>query len=318
MELEIGLNKRPTGLNVLDYNNPEVIANATLPREAHIQFETAITGVARKTLMMFNELTAAGLQIPLRDIGVSIYEYQLHSERTKARINMSFPASSENDNTEYQSRFVSIPFVLSDFVLDDRQIAASRHNANTPIDTINVEESMRVVGEGIETLILNGSTSIVVQGNVLEGMTNFTGVNTFTLPLTWTNASADIIEDTKSMIEIMRVANYRRGLRMRVSDNYWTKLQCDYNDVKGTATFRDRILQFAQIDSVEVTEFLDDDTVMLYAADRTAIVLPIASDIQVIEHKPTPFTTRWYIWAALSIAPKVDFKGQSGILIAQP
>ncbi len=316
----------PKGLDVIQMAEGKtnaakfMLANSSLPKDAHIELAKTITGVAEARLSVFGEFQSSGLVVPLRGVGVSQYEYQTHDDVTPARVGMSFPRKSENDQPKYDLTAVPIPIFSKNFSFDDRQIDASMFNADQGIDTIAAERATRVVSELMENYLLVGSEDIRINQVAATGILNFPDVNTYTIPLTWTDPGADIIQDVKNMIDIMRLDNYRSGLRLRVNDTYWTKLQCDYNDVKGDKTFLQRILDFAQIDSVEVLENsanIGTEFVYMYAANRLAIEVPVASDIRMVEYNPTPQVTEFIVWSALGIAPKVDSKGQSGILFAE-
>lgn len=287
-------------------------ANISLPEDSFKQLDREMNKVAKFELVGLSDLVGAGLVNPLRDVGVTISQYQNVSDVSGASVNMDMVTMGEKDLVNYELVNVPVPVFHKEFAVNQRQLEASR-SVSEGIDLTTLGESTRRVSEKIEDMIFNGVPANEI-GDEIYGYTTKPSRNTYTLPVSWTDASADIITDVINMKQEAINANKRGPFVLYVNKGYSSVLEQDYSAEKGTRTFRERILAISDIDQVKETDALGTDEVVLVSMDRSTVDIAIAENLNNFFYQPQPFRTVHRVQAVMAVRVKADFNGQCGIV----
>lgn len=292
-----------------------IIGNSAVTRDMEIEIDDVIMSTANEFLDTQNWLRESGKVKSLpKGIGSVFTKYQLRNEMTAAKSQMKFASQPNLDNLDYQTITIPVYGHMKEFVLDARQLAA-----DGGIETDHIEEATRVVAEKVEASIYGGLPQ--VGGNSVFGLTTLPERGTYTLPLSWTDPSADILADVTAMIGTAQAQNNFGPYRLFVSGNQWQAITTQDYKAESEMTFKDRIEGiegFGPGSVMRAPSFaVADDTVILVKDSRTAIEWHEGAPIQRVELTPEGgVNPRFLIYTFGSIVVKKDANGNTGIVHA--
>lgn len=264
------------------------------------------------------DVMAAGLVHPLGSIGVTVSVWDKVSDMTGPNVDMSGITDGEEDLPRYELDQVPIPVVHKDFRVNIRHLEASRRFGEA-IDVTASAIAARVVAEGNEDLLLNGDSSISVNGANLYGYTTHPNRNTVDMATKWDDNSmtgADIVEDVQSMLAAARADNRHGPFILYVPAGYEGLLDNDYNPATSdTRTIRERILQLAGIQDIRVVDRLADHNVLLVQLDRETVDWAQAQGVTTIQwDEKGGMQSRFKVLTIGAPRIKSDYDGRSGIV----
>ena len=268
-------------------------ADATLTKEAWLQLDTAILKVARNRLRMVADLRSAGLTYGIPNgIGTTVLEYQKMNDTGNATISMDGLKQASDFRPVFESAYLPLPFIHSDFQYSARQLATSRQTG-APLDTTTGEMAGRRVAEETEKLTLGRLDSFTYGGGVIYGACNFPGRHTGTITaptaVGWTPA-AHLVEVLAAKQILQNQKHY--GPYMLYYSSAWDRyLDNDYNTAYPNKTVRDRIREIDGIQEVRTLDYLDSQTsaatstfnMLLVEMDTGTIRLVIGMDVTTLE-----------------------------------
>jgi hypothetical protein len=146
--------------------------NSILRRDEWVVLDTDVISAAVQPLNVANLLIQNGLVGEIRDIGQVVAQYNRSGEMTAANTSMRMHASGEKDLVDFDLAGVPIPIIFKEYELDTRLLRTGRLMGND-LDTANAGAAARVVAEKVEDIVLNGDTSINLNGQTIYGLTNF-------------------------------------------------------------------------------------------------------------------------------------------------
>src|SRR5690606_21509504 len=130
----------------------------TLQKDEWILLDTEVIEVARKNLVITQDLMSRGLTFSLPNaLGHTRLEWEKVSDMEGAIITMSGLSESQNERIVYDLDGMPIPIIHKDFNINLRALAASR-NKGEALDVTQARFASRKVAETIETLIFDGAT----------------------------------------------------------------------------------------------------------------------------------------------------------------
>lgn len=164
-----------------------LIGNASpLPLDAWSRIDGTATQVQRDMLVMFNKLAGAS-STPV-DIADLVSYYQQVSDSGEVSVSMDGRATTKGDRVLTKYMGTPVPMLLSDTArYGFREWAVMQRGGN--MDTAQIANNQRRLGEKLEDLVLNGDTSINVGGNTIYGLRTFPQRNTGTHGLTLATAT---------------------------------------------------------------------------------------------------------------------------------
>lgn len=270
--------------------------NATLREDEWELIDDRVNRVFRERLTGMDDLRARGLTTQL-NIGTTIRKTERVSDITDAVLTMDGDTGVEEDRLSYTSETTPVPIAASDFRYGLRDLDASRVRGEA-LDTTHAEQSSRKVADRMEDLLFNGQSNFGPNGNGIDGYTSAANRLTVTLSNNWDTSSGTPVEDVESMLQTAYNNNLFGPFVLYVPKNYWATIQDDYK-AESETTFRERFLQFVDIDAVRPGDKLSDDNVVMVQMSRDVVDLSVAQNVTTIQWEKNPMVTKFRVWAAM-------------------
>lgn len=265
------------------FNINALRTQATLRKDEWIQYDTAVVEVARRRLVGVADMMAAGLVYNLPNaLGTTKLEWETISDMDPAILSMSGLSQSQNDRVNFELESMPIPIIHKDFNLNIRTVMASR-TTGQPLDTTQAQLSARIVSEGIETLLFDGSTTLG-SNNALYGLTTAPNRNTGSLSAAWNTATgAQIVTNTLSMIAALVADNMYGPYMLYISAASYVHFGDDYK-ADSDKTIMERVSEIPGISGIRPSKDL---------ADNEAVLVQLSADVVDIVDGIQPTTVEW-------------------------
>ena len=298
-------------------------AQATLTKEAWLQLDTAILRVARNRLRAVADLRAAGLTFTIPNgMGTTVLEYQKMNDTGSATISMDGLRQASDFRPVFESAYLPLPFIHSDFQYSARQLATSRQTG-APLDTTTGEMAGRRVAEMTERLSLGRLDTYTYGGGTIYGMTNFPSRLTATITApddsAWTPALH--LTEVLAMKQTLQDAKHY-GPYMVYYSSAWDKyLDDDFNANYPNKTLRQRISEIDGLTDIRTLDYLDTASttynMLITEMDTGTIRLVIGMDVTTLEWDDMGGLRKNYKVMAIIIPQlRADYDCNTGILHA--
>lgn len=248
------------------------------------EFDKAVLKAAQDRLIGVADLQARGLTYDIPNgLAKTVFAYQDASDLNAAEMSMDGVNRGMRDRPEYDINYLPLPIIHKDFSFSVRNIQESR-NGNMPLDTTSAQLAGRKVAEKIETLLFQGSSDYTFGSGVIYGYQDFTHRATTNLESAgWDNSTgaeilADILEAKQALIDDYYYGPYV----LYIPTNYETTIDGDYT-TGYPKSIRERILEISGISDVRVSDYLDDDNVILVQLTQDVVRLVNGLNIQTIQ-----------------------------------
>lgn len=198
---------------------------APIPLDAWRRIDQRAAVVQRDVLTVFNRLAAAD-QTPV-GVGDIVSFYPQASD--SGEVHVSMDGRSEGNADQATVKYVGTPVPVFDSYarFGWRQMEVMRKGGG--LDTTTIANHQRKVAEKMEDVVLNGLSSVAVNGNTIYGLRNFPQRNTGTHGLTLaTSTGAQWLEAFRAMLNAL-VADNAFG-RVTVFLNYGDWLAASINE----------------------------------------------------------------------------------------
>lgn len=285
----------------------------TLQKDEWILLDTEVIEVARKNLVITQDLMSRGLTFSLPNaLGHTRLEWEKVSDMEGAIITMSGLSESQNERIVYDLDGMPIPIIHKDFNINLRALAASR-NKGEALDVTQARFASRKVAETIETLIFDGAT-VLGANNPIYGITTAPYRNTGNLSESWMTASGeDIVKDVIAMVQALVADNMYGPYVLCVPTNIAIRFAEDYK-ADSDKTIMARLLEIPQLQDIKWTKDL---------AANEVVLLQLTSDVIDLVDGMAPTTVQWESRGGFIVNFKImaiivprlrnDFINQSGI-----
>lgn len=158
-----------------------LVGNASpIPLDAWRRVDTRGAAIQRDVLAVFNRLAAAD-QTPM-GIGDLVNFYPKVSDSGEVHVSMDGRSEGNADQANVNYAGTPVPVFDSYARFGWRQMEVMRKGGS--LDTSTIANHQRKVAEKMEDMVLNGLSSISVNGNTIYGLRNFPDRNTGTHGLT--------------------------------------------------------------------------------------------------------------------------------------
>lgn len=286
----------------------------TLQKDEWIAFDNAVIEVARKRLVITQELINRGLTWNLPNaLGHTSIEWEKVSDMEGAIITMSGISESQNDRVIFDLDSMPVPIIHKDFNINLRTLAASR-NKGEALDVTQARYAARKVAETVETLIFDGAT-VLGSNKPIYGLTTAPYRNTGTLGESWLTASGPtVVSDIIAMISAANGDNFYGPYMLFVGNGVSIRFAEDYKDDSDKSIMA-RIMEIAELSGIKASKDLDDGEVLL---------VQMTDDVIQLVNGMAPTTVEWDTHAGFVqhfkilaiIVPRIrnDFLNQSGIV----
>jgi hypothetical protein len=284
-----------------------LVENGVLREDATKQIEETLGSVARRDLVAVADLRAAGLTVPLNNIGITSFEFDRVSPVGEATQSMSILNLGDKDLATFARTAIPVPVTASQFEMDARMQAAGG-NVGESVSLTNVEEHTRAVAEKLEDTLVNGS-SVILGANTLPGYTNFSSREQVSFSDgAWSVASSleSAVTDVLAMRTALRENGFTGPYILYVPSNFDGVLDEDYK-ANSDRTLRERLLSINGVSQVKVLPSLADSNVLMVQMTRSVVQAAIGQDITTVTWDMYGgLASHWAILAVMTFALKVS------------
>lgn len=296
-----------------------LVVNSALRKYEWEELDAAIVAAAVAPLNMTQRMMTAGLTRPLGGLGTLIAQYNQISEMTAANVSLSGNASGQKDRVDYDLVGIPVPVIFKEFELNQRYLEASRRLGDG-IDTANGAAAARVVGEKVEDLLINGDTSINLNGNTIYGLTSHPDRNTDTA----TNVGggdfgtiSNIVPTFSGILSALKADNYRGPYGVFVADTQYDQMSMSfYTDGSGQSALN-RVLQIPQIQFIDSSAWLDAGEVVVVHLSRDVVELAYVQQYWPITNlewtSGDGMASNFKVMTVFAPMVKSDYAGRSGV-----
>jgi len=146
-----------------------LVGNATaLPKDVWGEWDKDGIMIQRDVLAVYNDLVSVSRSMPL---GKLLHYFQRVSDNSEVNISLDGRSKARNDQPEFDYVGTPLPIVDSNFGFGWRQMLAAQ-TEGVSLDSGARINATRKVAEKLEDIVLNGDSSVVVDGAQLYGLRN--------------------------------------------------------------------------------------------------------------------------------------------------
>ncbi|CAM3778366.1 major capsid protein [Litorimonas haliclonae] len=294
-----------------------LIGNALpVPRDVWGEWDTEAVEIQRSTLAVFNDL-ARTVSTPM-PLGKLVHHFQTVSDSGEANISLDGRQSARRDQQVYDYHGTPLPIVDSTFGYGWRQMLAAQ-SEGIPLDSAGRMNAMRRVAEKLESIALDGDTSIVVGGNPLYGLRNHPNRNTRSTGVTLNGATgAQWLAEVNATVKLLHNKNFKVPVTLYVNFDDWFYAQNTDFKAESDKTIAQRVMETGGVREVVVSDSVNADQLIALVKDRRVVQvlngMPIATLPRFRANPEDDYDFRTMAAAAVEI--KFDAESQCGVAVS--
>jgi hypothetical protein len=301
-----------------NYQAVPIQTNATLRRDEWKRLDEAVLKISESRLGGIQDLITNGLTYDIGSgMGSTVLEWHDMSDAMEADLTMDGITRSVGDRPVFNTNYMPLPIIHSDYEINARVLAASRTKGE-PLDTSAAERATRKVLERLEMMLFTDTTYAFGGGSIYSYLSE-PNINTVALPLAWDNASktgALILTDVLNMKQASIDAYHYGPWKLYVPTAYETVLDGDYDTVTPGTTIRERILKISGITGIQVVDTMPADTVVLTQMTSDVVRLVRGMGIQNVEWETEgKMVTKFKVMTIQVPQVRSDADGNSGVVV---
>ena len=301
------------------------VNNATLRRDEWKALDDAVLAAARYRLGGIDDLIANGLTYNLGNaLGTTVLEWHDMSDGMEAVVTMDGVTRSQGDRPNFQTNYLPIPVIHSDYEINARALAASRNMGN-PLDTVMAEQATRRIKEKLEDMLFTDTTYAFGtvddrNRNKIYSYLNHPDRNLVTLGDHWdasAGTGAKIIADIMSMKASSLAARHFGPWQIYIPSLYEIVLDGDYDATTNgsTDTIRQRIMKIEGIKGIKIIDTLPANNVVMVQMTSDVVRLIQGLGIQNVEWDTEgKWITKFKVITIQVPQIRSDQNGRSGIV----
>lgn len=307
---------RPTdGKGRLMVNERALQTNAFLSREEWERLDSAVIGMAKQRLNAYADVVNAGLTRQ-SSVAALYTKWRVASERIAADVTMDFRTQLTQDRTDKYIYGVLIPIISAFYSLGRRELLASRA-AGQDIETFEAEEAAAAVAEKAEDILINGETSVVVQGNSIPGYRTLAARDTGTAAAYGGGdfgTISNVYPTFTGILSALAAKRYYGPFRCYIHNTQYHQMLDVYTDGSGQNAIQ-RVLQLPQIQSIEANDLMATaGDLLMVQMTRNVVDIELALSME-NRRWEAPDGSAMFFVVMMSAVPrlKTDYEGNAGI-----
>lgn len=262
-------NKRGKDENRLVTNAP-----TSVPYDSWKLFDDLVVQEARRPLRVVGDLMSEGLVRNIANgMSYSVIQHNKMSSYQKAILSMSPLRQGERARPQIEPVLTPMPLVHADASFDVREIwQASR--AGWDLDTTQLEEGARSIGEEIEDLTIGTLGSYSYGGGTIYGLTNHPSRITTTITTPTGGWTPDVAYDeVLDMVKLAMDNNIPGPFGLYFSNDWWKPLNVDYSAAYPGYTLMRKLRELPDINWVRTIPRLTGTVAILVRLSRNTITM---------------------------------------------
>lgn len=299
----------------VDSHERNMLGNASpLPKDVWGEWDREGIEVQREVLAVFGDLAASvGAPMP---IGKLVHYFQQISDSGEVNISIDGRSKGRTDQPTITYHGTPLPILDSTFSYGWRQVEAAR-TEGVQLDGAARRNAMFKVAERLESLALEGDSSIVVGGDALYGLTNHPKRNTRSTTNTLNGATgAEWLADVNATLKLLHDDNFRVPATLYVNwDDWFYATSTDFSTQYPNKTIAQRILENGGVREVIPASKVAADTIIAVVKDRRSVQvlngMPMATRQQFRANPEDEYN--FVTMAAAALEVKYDAEDNCGI-----
>lgn len=290
--------------------NKRPIANALLNREEWERLDAGIIARAKQKLNAWGDLVSSGLTSP-GSLAEWYSRWRVASEMVAADVTMDFETQVDADRTERKTYGVPVPLISKTFSIGRRELLTARASG-TSLETSEADAATDAVVEMAETMLIDGNTNIVIQGNSIPGYRTLSARYTTTAAGDFGTLS-NVYSTFTALLSVLADRRYNGPYRVYMARTQYFEMLDYYSDGTGDRGI-DRVLALPQIQSIDWNHLMTDGEFVVAQMSRDVVEIRQAMPLQVMRYDH-PSGQRAFFVVVMAGVPrlKTDFAGYSGI-----
>jgi len=299
------------GFAILSRNNGLVV-QSLLRKDEWEMLDAAVVEAAQTRLNVIETARQHGLIKPIGSLGVLVAQYNKVSAMTAASVSMSGRDQSDADRVDYNLAGVPIPVISKGFDIGVRELESARMGG-IALDDAHVRAATRVVAEKMESIAIDGESSIVLNGAAVYGLSNFTDANTGSCSDFGTEGQA--FSSFLAIKAELEAAGYYGPYAAWVYTTQYNQILAYHTDGSGELEV-ERILRIPEIKSVQPSSQLASEEVIAVQMTSDVWDVPVTMWPTLVEWSSQDGMTRHFkVMAVFTNRPKSDYDGNCGIAV---
>lgn len=264
-------NERQAAMQVA-LNGTTMLGNAyAIPKDVWGQWDREGVEVQRSVLGVFNALAAA-VSTPM-PIGKLIHYFQTVSDSGSANISLDGRSKARTDKPTFDYHGTPLPIIDSTFGFGWREIEAAR-SEGFQLDAAGRMNSMRKVAETLETGVLDGYSTITVNGQVSYGLRTHPRRNTRSTTNTLNGATgAEWLADITATLKLLHGDNFKVPATIFVNWDDWFYATSTEFTTGYPKTIAQRVLELGGVREIIPVDSLAADELIAIVKDRRVVSL---------------------------------------------
>lgn len=307
-------NAAQTRLAEIHGNEEGLLGNAlTLPRDVWAEWDRDAVALQRSELTIYNDL-AASVSTPM-NIGKLIHHFQTVSDSGEAHVSLDGRSKARTDQPVFDYHGTPLPIIDSTFSYGWRQMAAAA-SEGFQLDSAGRDNGNRRVAEKLESLMLDGSTKIVVGGNPLYGLRTLPSRNTRSTGATLITATgAEWVAEIVATLKLLHADNFKAPATIYLNWDDWFYASTTEFAAGYPKTIAQRVMEVAGIKEIIPADSLAADEIIALIKDRRVVQvlngMPMTTRAQFRANPEDDYN--FVVMAAAALEGKFDADGNSGI-----
>jgi len=286
-------------------------ANAMIGRDQWENIDQAVVKMARIRMNAWADVESRGL-VSGTSLAEWLSSWNVSSEMTTAEVNMDFETQTGEDRTDRKRYSVPIPIISKTFSYGRREIiTAERFGAD--LETNEAEEATAAVVDMLETILIDGYTSVKLEGNSIPGYRTLTARTTGSATGDFGTLS-NIHPTFLAMIKAAGSNRYHGPFDFYLHTDQYTEMLEIYSDGTGDSAL-DRVLRIPKVNSVKINDKCTAGELIGVQLESNVVDIRQAMALEVRRWENRDGSRAWFkVMVAAAPRLKTDYNGKSGII----
>lgn len=308
-------NERQTALANL--HGATMVGNALpLPKDVWGMWDREGIDVQRSTLAVFNDLAAA-TSSPM-PIGKLVHHFQTISDSGTVNVSLDGRSKDRTDQPVFAYHGTPLPIIDSVFSYGWRQVEAAR-SEGFQLDAAARMNAMYKVAEKLESIALDGDTTVVVGGDTLYGLRTHPKRNTRTTGQALNGATgAQWLADVIATLKLLHADNFKVPATLYLNFGDWFYAQNTEFAAGYPKTIAQRVMESGGIASVVTSDKVTAGQIIAVVKDRRVVQvlngMPMTTRAQFRANPEDDYN--FVTMAASSVEVKFDAEDNCGIAVS--
>lgn len=315
---EFNIRQNAMAATLLASGGAGIIGNAaTLPKDVWGEWDKEAIEIQREELAVFNNL-AASVSKPM-PIGKLVHYFMQASDSGTTNISMDGRSKARSDQQTYDYVGTPLPIIDSTFSYGWRQVEAAR-SEGMQLDSVGRNNANFRVSKKLESLVLDGDSTIVVGGSTLYGLRTHPKRATRSTGQTLASCTgAQWLAEVAATIKLLNAKNFWTPVTLYVNIGDWKyATQTDYSTSYPNKTIAMRIREMEDVaEIVPASNVTANQIIAVVKNSRVLQVLNGMPQITRAQFRANPEDDYSFVtMAAAALEIKYDKADQCGVAVS--